>query len=131
MQSKVKFSELWVCRNCSYVGKSEAAGSGWIEIVLWCWLIIPGLIYSIWRRGRTSNNPCPECRSPHMMPASARASQEILRQVYTDEELDAFKKAETRETHFQKIKRYFMYGIYAVLLSLLLVLVVWGIVLTP
>lgn len=40
-----------VCTACGYVGEPTTAtkGSFGVELVLWLCLIIPGLIYSIWR----------------------------------------------------------------------------------
>ena len=43
------------------------AGSGWIELILWFCYIIPGLIYTIWRR---SGEPtvCPHCKTNSLNP---------------------------------------------------------------
>jgi hypothetical protein len=42
-------------------------GNGWIELILWLCYIVPGLIYSIWRR---SGEPsvCPTCKSETLKP---------------------------------------------------------------
>ena len=59
---------IYVCRNCAYAGKSEKfrEGSLKIEILLWCALIIPGIIYTLWRRAHTVNI-CPKCHFGPMM----------------------------------------------------------------
>jgi len=40
-----------ICPNCGELGKlkSKTKGSIWIEILLWCCFLAPGLLYSIWR----------------------------------------------------------------------------------
>ena len=58
----------YVCRQCAYTGKPEMFKKGTLkmEIILWCCLIIPGIIYSIWRRvGATPI--CPKCHYGPMM----------------------------------------------------------------
>ncbi|MBE9531439.1 MAG: hypothetical protein IME98_01370 [Proteobacteria bacterium] len=57
-----------VCRQCSYSGKPEMfkRGSLKIEVLLWLALIVPGIIYSVWRRiGATPI--CPKCHFGPMM----------------------------------------------------------------
>ena len=40
-----------ICTKCGHVGKpkKKVKGSIFIEIILWLMLIVPGLIYSIWK----------------------------------------------------------------------------------
>jgi len=45
-------------------------GNGWIELVLYFFYIIPGVIYSIWRRSDPPN-VCPLCKAPGLVLASA------------------------------------------------------------
>jgi hypothetical protein len=53
---------IYICKNCAYAGKSEKfrRGSLKIEILLWCALIVPGIVYTIWRC-RDMVNICPKC----------------------------------------------------------------------
>lgn len=57
------------CVTCGYIGseKSTTKGSIWIEIVLWIFFIVPGVIYSIWRL-TTRTKGCPKCRSVMISP---------------------------------------------------------------
>jgi len=50
------------CPNCKYQGegKTNTPGSIVIEIILWLCLLIPGLIYSIWRL-TARKVICPKC----------------------------------------------------------------------
>lgn len=54
------------CLNCKHQGKPRMRGSFMIEVILWCFFLIPGLIYTIWRI--TSHRVCPRCDAPHMVP---------------------------------------------------------------
>lgn len=59
---------IYVCRKCAYVGKPEMykRGSLKVEIILWCALIVPGIVYSVWRR-IGAIPVCPKCRYGPMM----------------------------------------------------------------
>lgn len=58
-----------ICSNCGTIGKPKTVtkGSIWIEIILWLFLIIPGIIYSIWRL-TTRAKVCPSCGAEKMIP---------------------------------------------------------------
>lgn len=60
------------CQNCGTIGrpKKRVKGSIWIEIVLWLAVILPGLIYSIWRL-TTKEKVCPSCGAPNMIPVDS------------------------------------------------------------
>lgn len=57
--------------HCNSCGKNTNAplykGTTWLEIILWILYIIPGLVYSIWRR---SGGPtvCPFCKNETLIP---------------------------------------------------------------
>lgn len=61
--------KTFYCRHCDYHGQqlTVTPGSFIIEIILWCFYIIPGLIYSVWRCS-ARKKVCPECKSEHMIP---------------------------------------------------------------
>lgn len=50
------------CPNCQYEGEAmqKTKGSLVIEIILWFFFLIPGLIYSCWRYN-SRHYPCPKC----------------------------------------------------------------------
>lgn len=60
------------CKTCGTVATSKTSikGSIFIEIVLWLCLIIPGLIYSLWR-GTTRHQTCPACGSADLVPTNS------------------------------------------------------------
>lgn len=70
MQSiNINPSHSYYCNACgNYTSTAMRKGNGWIELILYlCWLI-PGILYSIWRRSG-SPNVCPICKSNGLVPA--------------------------------------------------------------
>lgn len=68
------------CQHCGFIGqpKTFTKGSFLIEVALWLMLIVPGLIYSLWRVTSGRYKGCPTCGAPNMIPADspkARAAQ--------------------------------------------------------
>ena len=56
-----------VCR--TYFPEVGARGNGWIELVLYLFALVPGIIYSIWRRSG-DKRVCPKCRSSSVISAA-------------------------------------------------------------
>jgi hypothetical protein len=56
------------CPNCKYQGFGQyiTKGSFAIELILWFFLILPGLIYSIWRLS-SRRWACPQCDFDHVV----------------------------------------------------------------
>lgn len=66
----------WYCTRCGItsVPSVQTKGSGLIEVLLWLFMIFPGLIYSIWRRsGRQLR--CPACAGEMVPPYTPAAKQ--------------------------------------------------------
>lgn len=68
-----------LCLKCGFQGKPKlfTKGSIFIELILWLLLIIPGLIYSIWRH-TTRYKGCPKCHEPNMIPLDSPVAQRFL-----------------------------------------------------
>ena len=85
----------YYCRTChSFSTTGLKKGNGWIELVLYLFYIVPGIIYSIWRR---SGAPpvCPVCRSHALVPAAAAvAKPDALEGVGLREEVECLFCAE-------------------------------------
>ncbi len=60
------------CHNCSPTALMK--GNSWIEFVLYLFYIIPGIVYSVWRRSEQPNI-CPLCKTPGLVPAAAAKPQ--------------------------------------------------------
>ena len=61
-----------ICPNCGTIGnpKKHTKGSFIIEIVLWLFFIIPGVIYSFWRL-TTRKKKCRSCGAENMVPLNS------------------------------------------------------------
>ena len=60
------------CSNCGTVGqpKTVTKGSFAIELVLWLAMLLPGLLYSVWRLS-TRHKACPGCGAQNMIPVDS------------------------------------------------------------
>ena len=72
-------SKALVCSSCGYIGRPKRAvrGSGGVELILWFFFIIPGLIYSIWRSS-SRHNACPVCGSTNLVPVDSPNGRKML-----------------------------------------------------
>jgi len=68
-----------VCPSCGVSGSpvSHTPGSMAVELVLWLFFIVPGLIYSCWRLC-ARRNVCPACKNP-MIPSNTPLGQNLLK----------------------------------------------------
>lgn len=66
------------CKACEHIGapRRQTRGSFAIEVVLWLCIIVPGLIYSLWRL-TTRHNVCQACGSDQLVPLNTPAGQRI------------------------------------------------------
>lgn len=88
-------TQQMICSNCGYVGvpKRVTKGSMGIEIVLWLFFIIPGVIYSLWR-GSSKFKACPSCGAQNMIPLDTPNGRKLLQdQDKTVEQAQAEVKA--------------------------------------
>jgi predicted RNA-binding Zn-ribbon protein involved in translation (DUF1610 family) len=79
MPAELNMTETFICRKCGHIGPRELNKKGKlsIEIILWLLFILPGLIYSIWRRtGRFF--ACKECGTHHIVPLKSPLGKEAL-----------------------------------------------------
>ena len=72
-------SEMY-CQNCGSVGKPKRTtkGSLLIEIILWLMMILPGVLYTVWRL-TTRTKACPKCKAPNMIPVDSPRALEALK----------------------------------------------------
>jgi hypothetical protein len=68
-----------LCTVCGYSGKTKTItkGSLIIEIFLWLLILVPGLIYSLWRL-TSRYEACGSCGSPAVIPLNSPAARERL-----------------------------------------------------
>jgi uncharacterized membrane protein YqaE (UPF0057 family) len=67
------------CTNCGYVGKAcvITKGSFAVELLLWLFFLLPGLIYSFWRLSSRFKG-CPSCKKDNLIPANSPKAQALL-----------------------------------------------------
>ena len=68
-----------ICSACGHVGKpkSSVKGSILIEIFLWFLLLVPGIIYSVWRL-TTRHKACAKCGSSNLIPVDSPVGKKLL-----------------------------------------------------
>ena len=68
-----------ICTNCGFQGKpkTKVKGSGVVEIFLWICLILPGILYTLWR-STSRYKACPKCAQPTMIPVDTPGAKKML-----------------------------------------------------
>lgn len=72
-------AKVLVCTQCGYVGRPRyaAKGSLGVEILLWFFFLLPGIIYSVWRLSSKANS-CPQCKGSSLIPLTSPNAKKIL-----------------------------------------------------
>lgn len=75
-----------ICSKCGTVGKPKTItkGSILIEVVLWICIILPGVIYSIWRLS-TRHKACAACGSSSMVPLNSPIGRKLKGELSNNE----------------------------------------------
>ena len=70
-----------LCINCGHQGKPKTIvpGSSGIELILWLCLLLPGLIYTMWR-SRSAYKGCPKCKK-EMIPLDSPVAQKFIKEL--------------------------------------------------
>jgi hypothetical protein len=70
----------WYCQHCGSLGAptTRVKGSFVIEVILWFCLLVPGLLYTVWRL-TTKEQVCPTCSAPGMIPADSPRARAALK----------------------------------------------------
>lgn len=73
---------LMVCTQCGNHGKPKSVtpGSIGVELLLWLFFLIPGLIYSFWRMGARYSG-CAFCGSRAIIPVHSPRGRMILEEM--------------------------------------------------
>jgi len=68
-----------LCKQCGETGKPvvRARGSMGMELLCWALLIIPGIIYSVWRM-TTKRKVCRHCGSEQIIPMTSPVAKQML-----------------------------------------------------
>jgi hypothetical protein len=123
-------SKKLVCTQCGYVGEAKGAikGNALIEIILWLFLIVPGLIYSIWRSS-SRHKICPKCKSNSLIPVdSPRAKKIMLESGMTDEETSAVQNEPDNSFSSKYLKWFKAHPVYTILILLIGIPMLFGMI---
>lgn len=71
-----------ICTSCGETRKPKDAvkGSTLIELVLWLCLLLPGLVYSLWRHS-TRHQVCRSCGSTDLVPAKSPRGKKVAAEL--------------------------------------------------
>ena len=74
--------KLMFCTACHTSDQTvlNRPGSSWIEIILWLFCLLPGLIYSIWRSSSV-HRVCSRCGSRDVIPDDSPRARELREQL--------------------------------------------------
>ncbi len=72
-------AQPFYCPHCGTFGypKMTIKGSFLTEVILWLFLLLPGVFYTLWRI-TTKCKGCPCCEAPNMIPADSPKAVEAL-----------------------------------------------------
>lgn len=67
------------CLKCEYVGKPKlkVKGNLAVEIFLWLFFLLPGILYTLWRSA-SAYYGCPICGSDSTVPLTSPRGEQIL-----------------------------------------------------
>lgn len=76
----IDFSRKYICMECGCQRDPIDAKRGLliIELIMWCMFIVPGIIYSIWRRLR-KHKVCPNCLNPTVELTNSTRVMQMMR----------------------------------------------------
>jgi hypothetical protein len=69
----------YICKQCGHIGRpvNETPGNFLLEIFLWCLMILPGLLYTLWRV-TNKTKACPSCKaSSSMIPLDSPVGKKL------------------------------------------------------
>ncbi len=71
-----------ICLNCgsSEGTKKVTSGSFFIEVILWCAGLVPGMIYTVWRSS-TTIRVCSSCGSGKLVPLNSPMGKKLSREM--------------------------------------------------
>ena len=71
-----------ICSNCGFKGKprTDVKGSFLVELALWFFFILPGVIYTLWRI-TNRYKVCPKCRKPNIISLDSPIGQKLAHEL--------------------------------------------------
>jgi len=95
----------YICTTCGNLGqpKKETRGSTGLELILWLFLLIPGLIYSAWRLS-SKRLVCRKCGNPTVIPLDTPQGKKLMQEHHKDQ-MDLVEKTENKKPIIKNDKR--------------------------
>lgn len=117
-------SKILICSQCGFVGspKSGIKGNLLIEIMLWCFLLLPGFLYSIWRSS-SRHSMCPKCKNSNLIPIDAPRARKIMEESLSKEEIEEVMDDEEKRIEKEKKRTRMMIIVVVLILIILMVLI--------
>ena len=86
--NNLKNDPKYYCNSChNYSANALRKGNTLIEVVLYLFYIVPGIVYSIWRRN-SPPNVCPLCTSANLIDASLAKEISTSSQISNRDEIE-------------------------------------------
>ena len=78
-----KMKKDLVCPNCGYRGPGRRITKGYfaVEVMLWLLLLVPGMIYSVWRQASIYQG-CPRCGAGNLVPSDSPRGVKLIDEFY-------------------------------------------------
>lgn len=95
-----------MCSSCGYeTARPERVkpGSGWITATLLCLMIVPGVVYWVWRHAMKENH-CPLCGHATLIPATSPIGRAILQSPWQHVQ-DTLTPIPTPDVRFDRIEQ--------------------------
>lgn len=100
--AKISARDL-ICTTCGSIGEYHETrpGSNLVEVVLWLWMIIPGVLYSAWRNSKKSA-VCASCSARTLIMAGTPVGRQILQSTSPNMQITDIPPRKPIETAGQK-----------------------------
>lgn len=78
-QAREKRLASLICASCGSKGEAKTGPKGNLgaEILLWCFFLVPGMLYSLWRYSG-SVTTCKKCGSATLIPADSPVGKKLV-----------------------------------------------------
>ncbi|MDQ8206187.1 hypothetical protein QEH52_01605 [Coraliomargarita sp. SDUM461003] len=73
-----------ICTRCGSYAQHKTTTHGKLstELILWCLLLLPGLLYTTWRL-TTRAERCTQCGSPDLVPITTPTGRELHKKYHS------------------------------------------------
>jgi hypothetical protein len=111
-----------MCLQCGSIGDTKRFMKGSIltELILWLFLLLPGLIYSIWRHS-TVAQVCSKCESPNVIPLDSPVARNLMANQPKAPAPDTSNASTARDNRISPKKALVIVGVMVALLLIVII----------